>query len=469
MTWRIRIAICFGIVIIPFTKTPLFSQSTKAVYVDHAAFIADSGKTKIEFYIGIPKQLIDFKLKGDGELESLLEVEAVLQNKTDLPVSTSNKLLIKAKDSIQSKEGQVVNLLAVIIQQGKYDIKISVKGLKAGYHELRYQTDIDLGNTDSVMLSDIEFAADIHKSQRKDAMFYKNTMEVIPNPSLIYGYPLNEIKAYTVAYNLGKKFTDTFYTHSLIRKRSESIPYLEMEKRRRRTLSANEVVITDGYAIDALPSGSYIFRLELTDSLFNVVAVKQKTFYVYNPSVAPDTVDDSERESTRDDMFSRLDETHLNEFYLPHTYIMTSEERNIYNKTSSIEEKRRFYRQFWKKSNLESQREFFNRIEKANQLYVASYQKGYETDRGRVYIKYGEPATRDVFNVDSNTKPYEIWTYNSITNQGTVFFVFADIAGFGRYQLIHASARGELYNPNWKRLVSPTNTLGNDDVRTGGF
>ena len=39
---------------------------------------------------------------------------------------------------------------------------------------------------------------------------------------------------------------------------------------------------------------------------------------------------------------------------------------------------------------------------------------GYRTDRGRVYLIYGEPDQIDRFPSETNMKPYEVWYYNSI-------------------------------------------------------
>ena len=77
--------------------------------------------------------------------------------------------------------------------------------------------------------------------------------------------------------------------------------------------------------------------------------------------------------------------------------------------------------------------------------------EGWKSDRGRVFLMYGEPSEIERFPNQQNTKPYEIWHYNEI--QGGVIFVFADLTGFSRYTLVHSTMRGEVSDQNWMARV----------------
>lgn len=77
--------------------------------------------------------------------------------------------------------------------------------------------------------------------------------------------------------------------------------------------------------------------------------------------------------------------------------------------------------------------------------------EGYQTDRGRVYLIYGEPDQRDFFSSERSTKPYEVWFYNSIENG--VYFYFGDVTGFGNFELLHSTKRGEVRDDTWQRRL----------------
>lgn len=78
-------------------------------------------------------------------------------------------------------------------------------------------------------------------------------------------------------------------------------------------------------------------------------------------------------------------------------------------------------------------------------LYGNNFQDGFETDRGRVYLKYGAPSTHVVRENSPSEYPYEIWTYNKIGKYSNKRFVFynPDLTN-GAYRLLHSDVLGEL-------------------------
>jgi hypothetical protein len=78
-------------------------------------------------------------------------------------------------------------------------------------------------------------------------------------------------------------------------------------------------------------------------------------------------------------------------------------------------------------------------------------QEGWHTDRGRVYVLYGESDEVERFPSTSESKPYEIWHYNQI--EGSVIFVFIDRTGFGEYTLVNSTKRGEVKDDNWQNYL----------------
>ncbi|RKZ28792.1 hypothetical protein DRQ26_00365 [bacterium] len=93
---------------------------------------------------------------------------------------------------------------------------------------------------------------------------------------------------------------------------------------------------------------------------------------------------------------------------------------------------------FWKKRDPtpstelnEVKEEFFKRVQYANENFGTPTKRGWETDRGRVYITYGQPNEIERHPFEINTYPYEVWYYYSLG----LTFVFVDTFGDGDYQL----------------------------------
>jgi hypothetical protein len=77
--------------------------------------------------------------------------------------------------------------------------------------------------------------------------------------------------------------------------------------------------------------------------------------------------------------------------------------------------------------------------------------EGWKTDRGRVYILYGEPDEIERYPDSEGRKPFEVWRFQKI--EGGVEFVFVDRWKNGNYELITSTKRGELQDPNWETLL----------------
>jgi GWxTD domain-containing protein len=63
--------------------------------------------------------------------------------------------------------------------------------------------------------------------------------------------------------------------------------------------------------------------------------------------------------------------------------------------------------------------EFFNRVDQANRDYSQRFTEGWETDRGKALILYGEPDRKESNRYAINSKPYEIWYYNKLQRKLT--------------------------------------------------
>jgi GWxTD domain-containing protein len=100
--------------------------------------------------------------------------------------------------------------------------------------------------------------------------------------------------------------------------------------------------------------------------------------------------------------------------------------------------KENLFRKFWEKRDPtpgtplnEQMEEYYRRVEYTN-LYFTTQRPGWMTDRGFVYIKYGEPSEIIRNLIPRNQKPYEIWIYHQLNME----FVFEDRTGFGDYELV---------------------------------
>jgi GWxTD domain-containing protein len=83
--------------------------------------------------------------------------------------------------------------------------------------------------------------------------------------------------------------------------------------------------------------------------------------------------------------------------------------------------------------------EYYTRINYAN-LNFKSYQEGWMTDKGMIYVIYGDPYSIDKQSNYGDNRNYERWTYNNNRE-----FIFVDNTGFGDYRLVRPITITEKY------------------------
>ena len=125
-----------------------------------------------------------------------------------------------------------------------------------------------------------------------------------------------------------------------------------------------------------------------------------------------------------------------------------------------LDEKRRFLMEFWQVRDPtpgtlvnEFRDDFYSRLMYANERYSMRSREGWDTDRGQVLIKYGRPTSIEPRLYERGYKPHELWQYNSLPGEGQALFVFADMDGFGDFELIHSTVSGEPKMANWFRQL----------------
>jgi GWxTD domain-containing protein len=126
-------------------------------------------------------------------------------------------------------------------------------------------------------------------------------------------------------------------------------------------------------------------------------------------------------------------------------YILSKDERELFLKLSTDQERDTFIERFWEIRNPNPgaptnsfREEHYRRIEYAN-LYFSQQAAtdGWRTDRGRVYILMGPPKQKDVHVGHTDLKPFEIWFYSSDTPALPPFFyvLFYQKDNIGDYRL----------------------------------
>ena len=210
--------------------------------------------------------------------------------------------------------------------------------------------------------------------------------------------------------------------------------------------------------LSGLPQGNYRLRATITmgdssaqlESAFSMGPVRNVVAAAAAPAAAAS------------DMFASLDETALDSLFAPLTILAGASELSSYS-TLTIDGKRRFMSEFWRRRDPSPNTPdnplrdvFYRGVRHANTAYReggTAQIPGWRTDRGRIYLKYGEP-NEYLRRPAAQPKPFEVWLY---TRERRLYYVFRDRTGLGHYELIgtnDVNERGQ--GSNWIYQLGPT-------------
>ena len=294
--------------------------------------------------------------------------------------------------------------------------------------------------------SDLQLCASIQASANTTHAYYKNAHEVTPHPSLVFGAYMPVIYTYTELYDVD---TSKVYTIDYeIIDPDGAVAKKVSRQRRYRTRNTIEVGTLNAVT---LKSGKYSLRLSVQNS-----PAQQKAFFVYQlPALSGEPAPTATSLAIA---IEALTEKEVEEEFQKAKYLADKTEIYFFNQLKTAAAKKEYLKDFWNHresgSATETPRQridYLRRVQLADEYYSKYIKKGWRTDRGRVFILYGKPDEVERHPSEGIAKPYEIWYFYQIENG--VQFVFVDRSGFGDYELVHSTKRGELTDEDWQRYL----------------
>ena len=359
-------------------------------------------------------------------------------------------------DTLAENKENIYNVFRIPMSNGEYKMRLRIYDRnQVEENALSFETPLWIDfNRNNVNLSDIQLIGTLSKTNEV-SRFTKYNIDYIPYFSNYYPETVNELIFMNEVYHTdsGMTASEQFTYMCYISSYNEDKPYSE-KYIRKKSIDVNPLhVILHSFNIDSLPSGNYNLNIVIFDANDSLYVMKKVFFQRSNPSV-PDKTITAAVEMTNVSLDTLL-------LYLDYIYAIAdaSEKEFIRNANSySYKELDQFFLHFWYKRNREnpllSWYEYYNNVVIANNSYSSLKIKGYKTDRGQIFLRYGAPNEIEKFPFTPEYYPYEIWYYYQALDQNNVMFIFYSrdlVTGF--YELIHSTARNEVYNPAWKLIL----------------
>jgi len=393
--------------------------------VDWSAFRARADSSRVEFFYAIPyDQLLYTQTDSSGlvaEFNVRLEL-AGLSNSFRQEGTILKRARIRSFQEAFAAQRSFVDGFSVTAPPGRYRFNIAIAetsstGQTGGTRE---DTVVLKGFNDGLALSSLQVGSTALTDTATGAV------SVIPNPT--HRFPdkgLEALYVYYEGYNLSKDSNTYRVRAAIIRSRAGKPDTVVKTQPLSKPKQGPSVAYALGVSAAGVEQGAYTLSLELTDAATKKSVSASRGFTI--GSIAPELA----AATSAPDSLGPLERKYYDQIQ----YLSTPKQLAYY-KALSESGKLAYLAKFWGIRNLT---EFSRRMETADGKYHQPKVAGYNTDRGRVYVKYGEPDAIEQKVVEAETRPREYWHYY---NTGNVF-IFIDIRGDGSYRLAWTNAKDE--------------------------
>lgn len=397
-------------------------------------------------------------------------------------------MLVKQGETILQYEKYVLNgpitrgqpdfldMKRFVLPEGKYELEVTVKDVNKPEDVTNFKEGFTMQYSGNYLQhSDIQLLASYKKTEETN-IFVKNGIQLEPLAFNYYNKRAHRLIFYNEIYHADKAIGQDYlvtYTVTEIVNEKQNKPISVGHKRKKSEPITALLLQTD---ITELKSGNYELAVEIRNRENELLSRKTARFQRSNPYLQIEDKPITEKEIS-DEFVQKLNPEQL-EYSLRAIAIILNdsdgENINEMIRSQNQEAQKLYLFSYWAQQNpvrpYDAYLEYMAVAQAIDEQFDSGFGHGFETDRGYVYMKYGQPSDRVADSNDPSAPPYEVWSYNDfpMTNQGLVKFIFYNPSlSPNNYIMLHSTARGEINNPGW--LKEMYRSVPNSDNGGAGF
>jgi GWxTD domain-containing protein len=460
-TLKVSIAILMSL----FTALSVNAKNIK-VYLMMSEFMASDQGNFVETYLNVSSKSIIYAKNSHGKFQSSIGVNILfLRNDSVFGYGKYNLLSPEYDDTLTAKPN-FIDVQRFLLKQGEYTFELTITDNNNIAKPFKYQQIVSVDINPAIpSVSSIELI-DSYKKADTTNNLSKNGFEIIPHVSSYYPESMSELTFYTEIYGIVRDIPvgETIIINTYLESFENGVK-MQDYFRFNRSKSDKVIPLLSALNIKMLPSGNYNLVVEVRDKENKLITDQRVFIQRSNPKVEAN-LNELNALSVQNSFVEKIPLDTLNEYIKYLRPISTRIEVEYEMHVIAAKEllaKQQFFLSFWTKRNQVNPQEEWNKyhvmVKEVNRLFKTQTRKGYATDRGRVWLQYGKPDSRLVYDREPTLYPYELWQYYKLNNRSNRRFVFTntDLVS-NNYALIHSDAIGEVRDDRWQtRLNKRTN------------
>jgi GWxTD domain-containing protein len=414
---------------------------------------ADQDRTRVKGLVQIPFLLLQPGPSG----QSSYTVSVRVADSTGL-VLHQQSWQSRVRNAGIDADAYTVEIVDFAVAPGRYRIEVGVADSVSG-RKMSAATDLQ-ALSDSTVASDLLIAPEIRLATENDTVprpgEFRTGNNLVTASARVLLTPLRAnvfylLEAYAEREAEGRLSVGIRDSVGGTTMRTEALPV---------KVTAGGSILKGQLDLTGLPPGDYVMVADLRLDGRTIQRSAEFSMAGLTETLVRDSARREVDRISDAGYFAAMSAQQLDSAKSPLIYVAESREMNAWSADMSLEAKRRFLTNFWKKrdptpgtTRNERREQFYQAIAYANRTFRESGRAatpGWRSDRGRIYAKHG--ATDDVYRrqQEGYAPPYEVWRY---TRGKGYYYIFVDRTGFGAYQLIYSNDSKESGVANWTAIL----------------
>jgi GWxTD domain-containing protein len=464
--------IIFVTAMLALTVPSYSNPSNLRAFWSYSAFCSPEAGPFVETYLSVLGKSVQYVKKENGKFQGSILVTMLFKQNDSIRDFRKYELFSPEVDDTAAVNFSFLDQQRIALPNGKYDIDISIADKNRDMKPFLVTDEVNLDFPDGqARISDVQLIESFTKVD-KPGQLTKSGYDFIPYLDNFFPQQVNKITFYAELYNMGKLLggDDRYVVATSIESFETGKIVAENLRLKREILKPINVVFSE-FDISALPSGNYNLVVAARDKENKELMRKSLFFQRSNPAITYNTNDLSGVNINNSFVAAYSNPDTLREFIRMCFPISSSSEKLFIDtqlKIASLETMQKYFLAFWQSRNMLNPagewQKYYVEVLAVNQEFKTPSKKGYETERGRVYLQYGPPNSRFREYMDPSAWPYEIWHYYTIGTQSNGKFLFysRDYA-HNDFEILHSNVKGEINNYRWEVDLHSRDTFRNNN------
>jgi len=412
----------------------------------------------VETYISVDGSTLVWTKNLSGKMQSSINISIIFAKGDSIFNFNNYTLLSPEIEETEKNKPTFFDVKRYFLPANNYTLELTISDFnkKENTFSAKQNYSMEFNSNDS-KFSSIEFLRSYNNS-KENKITVKNGYDLIPFMGDFFGEKINELSFYGELYNTDKSLgmQEKFLINYSIENYETKQRFDNFSKFKK--MESNAVVpFLQVFDISTLPSGNYNLVIEAKNKN-NEILASTKLFFQRSLPLKLFSEDFTANQSLENTFVEKLGKDTVIDLIRCLRPISDRLEvdfaRNVID--SKEEEKMKlFLYQFWVKRDKNQPKKpydfYMKEVAIADQLFATKILRGFQTDRGRVYLQYGKPDVRDQHDNDSGVYPYEIWQFYKLNNRTNRRFIFYNPElATNRWILLHSDAIGETRDDRWQ-------------------